>query len=107
MSVILNVDKRRIRQIERDIKRGVPPKNVTQAELDALHGVPCEENLAWWSAERKKADDADDMQRWRMCDSARRTMLLCTVPHANDTDGEMDQILERTLSEFEGLPQLH
>lgn len=102
-----SVDKRKMRQIERDMKRGVPPRHVTQDELDALHVAPCEENLAWWSAEREKAGDADDMPRFRMCDSARRMMLLRIVPHPRDMDFDGDNIIAHALEEFEKLPYMH
>lgn len=71
---------------------------------DKFHQKPCEESLAYWSGERLKAIDADDDDRLRACDAARRVILLSIVPHANDETGE---ILGAVLTEFDMLPRTH
>jgi hypothetical protein len=103
MDTVLGVDKRRIRQLKRAEQRGAP-LNLTQAESDALHSKPNEENLSYWNTERERAVADDDTQRILVCDSARRFMLLVTVPHTGDG---VDDLLGHTLDEFEGLPQEH
>jgi hypothetical protein len=105
MNTILGVDRRRIRQLERDRERDVPLTNLTQAENDALHSKPNEENLAYWNTEREKAVTADDVKRILMCDSARRVILLLTVPYASD--GELLDDLGYALEKIERLPQEH
>jgi hypothetical protein len=105
MATVLGIDKRRIHQLERDVKNGLPLTNITQAENDALHSKPSEENLAYWNTEREKAVAADDIQRILTCDSARRYMLLCIVPHTGD--GELLDDLGCVLEELERLPQEH
>ncbi len=105
MSTIRTVERRRVRRLEQDAKRGVPLTNITQEDRDVLHRKPTEENLLYWIEERKKAAAADDVERILTCDRMRRLMLLVTVPEASD--GGMDDILGHMLEKFEELPKEH
>lgn len=104
MGTTRTVDKRRLRQLERDAKKGIP-LSLTQEERDLLHGEPNEENLLYWTEERNKAIAVDDIKRMRACDHVRRTMLLLTAPQV--TNDCMDDVLGHTLGQFEALPREH
>jgi hypothetical protein len=86
-----------------DLRNELPAPLDTLHKEDALHRKPSEENLAYWTREHAKADDADE-DRIRECAAARREILLRIVPHEKDEAGE---ILGAVLTEFDMIPRTH
>ena len=104
MDTIFGVPHRRLKQLQDDRKKGIPV-STTQAENDALHTNPTEENLKYWNDAFSAAADTD-IDRINRCNQMRQYIMLVITPHADD-DNPLQGDISSILTEVDNLPCVH